>query len=217
MIQKLTLNKDQKGFTLIELMIVIAIIGILAAIAVPQFLSYRMRSYNSAAKAVAHNLKADESNLNAELGVYGHTEAASALLNAAVGALGTADTFTDATLSVPATPLGAGARLGGITNDATRSLAVGIALGANMEARVSDWNNANDDSTFHIFTRHYKGGTAYAIDGDIENVLLSVSDSTTWPNQAGLQATPIPAAAPADDINNQAGGGSPTGNWTRVR
>jgi type IV pilus assembly protein PilA len=39
----------EKGFTLIEIMIVIAIIGILAAVAIPQFSAYRMRSYNSTA------------------------------------------------------------------------------------------------------------------------------------------------------------------------
>ncbi len=36
---------NNKGFTLIELMIVIAIIGILAAIAIPNFIAYRNKSF----------------------------------------------------------------------------------------------------------------------------------------------------------------------------
>jgi prepilin-type N-terminal cleavage/methylation domain-containing protein len=57
MLQKLA-NRNSKGFTLIELMIVIAIIGILAAIAIPNFLRYRDKAYCAKSETDAQNVVA---------------------------------------------------------------------------------------------------------------------------------------------------------------
>lgn len=48
----------QEGFTLIELMFVIAIVGLLAAIAIPQFTEYARKSENKAAQSDAKYLLA---------------------------------------------------------------------------------------------------------------------------------------------------------------
>ena len=60
MLMKMNKMKSEKGFTLIELMIVVAIIGILAAIAIPQFAAYRERAYVASMKADCNSVRTAE-------------------------------------------------------------------------------------------------------------------------------------------------------------
>ena len=64
------LHNRKGGFTLIELMIVVAIIGILAAIAIPNFLRFQLKAKSSEGKTNLAAIRTAEESYYSEFGVY---------------------------------------------------------------------------------------------------------------------------------------------------
>ena len=86
--------KDQKGFTLIELMIVVAIIGILAAVAIPNFLRYQAKSKQSEARVLLSGIYTSQIAYFAENNTYGNSEAVIGFTPASAAKIYTSRTFS---------------------------------------------------------------------------------------------------------------------------
>jgi len=133
------MKQVQKGFTLIELMIVVAIIGILAAIALPAYQDYTIRARVSEGVVQASGVKATVGE-NLANGV-------GAAADACVG-VGTAGTFTINKTTITCADAGAGAGpvTVGVSVVASSSVTVTFDLVGTLTASGTTWvcNNASN-------------------------------------------------------------------------
>lgn len=163
-----------KGFSLIELLIVVTIIGILASIAIPQFSAYRQRAFNAVVLSDLNNLQKSQGSMATDWQEFGLTTDTGVM----VGSHGNGVILQGPWLNQYG--------IAGVKSFLKISLSSKVSLLANTDAATG--------RSFILLAKHLHGTRIYGVDSDVTGTYFQSSMVGLSLSGTGVNAPSVPNA-----------------------